>query len=98
MRAGGLGGGTTMQVWNHFPGYHEARQRVLLQDTEADLRLLDDLFGRDALEGEGDAEAVKAEALRQLEIEWREGRNETAELFVALHRSRPPASAMPNER
>lgn len=59
-----------MTVYKHFPGYHEARQVVLLQSMEDDLALIDDLYGRDALQFDGPAE-IKAEALRQMEQDWR---------------------------
>jgi hypothetical protein len=77
-----------MQIWRHYPGYTEAINQVRQQSLQADLSLIDNLFGRENLTyGATDVE-VKAEALRQLEIEWRSERDELSELFVLMHRSR----------
>lgn len=75
------------EIWKHLPGYSEARERVRGQSLDADLRLIDDLFGRINLRYGDTPDAVKAEALRQLEIEFRNERNEAAEFFVELHKS-----------
>ena len=73
----------TRTIYRHHPGYHDAVRCVLAQPLADDLRLLDDLFGRGGVEDQRDAEAVKAEALRQLEIEWRSGVDAAATLVVA---------------
>lgn len=74
----------THEIWKHHPGYAEARERVQRQSLDEDLRLIDALFGRDGLRYGDDAEAVKAEALRQLEVDFRSERNEDAEFWVSL--------------
>ena len=52
-------------------GYNQAVETVKRRSLEEDLELIDDLFGRDNLKyGDGPMD-VKAEALRQLEREWR---------------------------
>lgn len=56
----------------YYPGYVAARAAVEAQGVDEDLRLIDNLFGRDRLRYGDGPEAVKAEALRQLEIEWRD--------------------------
>jgi hypothetical protein len=69
-----------MPVHDHWPEYTASRQRVLVQSHA------DDLFGRGELKyGDGPAE-VKADALRQLEIEHRAGVNELATFWVDLHK------------
>jgi hypothetical protein len=73
-----------VQIWKHHPGYAEARARVQAQTLDEDLRLIDALFGRDGLRYGDGPEAVKAEALRQLEIDFRSERNEDAEFWVNL--------------
>ena len=56
----------------HYEGYGDERRKVEAQSIDDDLRLIDALYGRDNLHyGDGPRE-VKAEALRQLEIEWRD--------------------------
>lgn len=50
--------------------YQEARAAVLRYDLPELLRLLDDLYGRENLRYGDDTEAVRAEALRQLDREW----------------------------
>jgi hypothetical protein len=72
------------EIWKHYPGYLEARSKVRAQSLEADLRLIDDLQGRANLRYGDNPEDVKAEALRQLEIDWRSERNEAAEFYVAV--------------
>lgn len=57
----------------YYPGYNEARARVKKQSRAEDLDLIDMLFGRDNLIGSNwTDDDVKAEALRQMEIEWRD--------------------------
>lgn len=70
------------EIWKHWPEYPAAREKVQDQSLEDDLRLIDDLFGRDNLKYGDGPEEVKAEALRQLEIEFRSERNELAEFYV----------------
>ncbi len=72
------------QIWSHFPGYGEARSRVERQSMLDDVALIDDLFGRGNLAYGATPGDVKAEALRQLEIEWRSERNLTAEFHLAV--------------
>lgn len=72
------------EVWRHWPGYAEAKQRVQQQSLQDDLKLLDDLFGRDNLKYGDGPEAVKAEALRQLEVEFRSERDERAEFYLGM--------------
>lgn len=76
-----------VEIWKHWPEYPAAREKVQNQSLEDDLRLIDDLFGRDKLRYGATPEEVKAEALRQLEIEFRSERNETAEFWVAIARA-----------
>lgn len=71
-----------MTIYKYFSGYREAKQRAEAQSMEDDLALIDALYGRDNLKFGDDAAAVKQEALRQLEIEYREEVNETATFFV----------------
>jgi hypothetical protein len=75
------------EIWNHFPEYYAAHQRVLRQSLEADLKLLDDLYGRDRLCDPADAALVKGEALRQLEIEFRSSVHDVATALVMMHQS-----------
>ena len=60
-----------MQIHKHYQGYWEARKKIANQSLEEDLDLIDNLFGREMLHYGATPEQVKAEALRQLEIEWR---------------------------
>ena len=76
-----------MEIWKHLSGYSEARSKVLQQDLEADLKLLDDLFGREKLSYGATPDEVKQEALRQLEIEWRDVRDDLAEFHVNAARA-----------
>ena len=62
-----------MKIWNHHEGYKEAKINVQNQSLDADLKLIDDLFGRDNLNYGMNAGDVKKEALAQLEKEWRSG-------------------------
>lgn len=75
------------EIWKHHPGYAEAREQVRKQSLEDDLRLIDNLYGRDNLRYGDGPEEVKAEALRQVEREYRSERDDTAEFFVAAHRA-----------
>ncbi len=56
----------------HMMGYFTARQ-VLLQDRDKAslLATLDALYGRGELSIESDLEVIRAEALRQQEMDWR---------------------------
>lgn len=72
------------EIWKHHPGYAEAMERVRGQTLDEDLRLIDALFGRDGLRYGDGPEAVKAECLRQLEIDFRSERNEMAEFWVSV--------------
>lgn len=76
-----------IEIWNHHKGYLEAYEKVLAQDLAADLKLIDDLYGRDELSYGASDEEVKEEALRQLEREYRSERNERAEFFVNVARA-----------
>lgn len=73
-----------MTVYKHYDGYQEARQKTMDQSLEADLSLIDALYGRDELDYGATPEEVKQEALRQLEIEWREKVNEEATAWVEI--------------
>jgi hypothetical protein len=73
---------TTREIWRHHPGYADALVKVRGQSQADDLQLLDTLFGRDGLPFGATPEQVKAEALRQLEIEGRCARNDTAEFWA----------------
>jgi len=73
------------EVWSHHNGYYAAMQKVQDQSLDDDLALLDALYGRDNLSYGAVPDEVKAEALRQLEIEWRSERNYLAEAMVAAH-------------
>lgn len=71
-----------MTVYKYYSGYSEARQKVENQSMDENLELIDALFGRDNLSfGDGEQE-VKTEALRQLEIEFRECVNEDATFWI----------------
>lgn len=67
------------EFWKHHPGYAEAREKIQSQTLEQDLETIDSLFGRDNLKYGATPEDVKAEALRQVEIEFRSERNASAE-------------------
>ena len=56
----------------HFDGYYKAQQRVydMVEISEL-LAVLDELYGRGYFDDFSDFNDVRAEALRQLEIEWR---------------------------
>lgn len=83
-----------MEIWKHYPGYSEARQKVMAQSLEDDLKIIDDLFGRNELHYGATPQDVKNEALRQLEIEWRSERNNMAEamVMIATHRQQTAIS------
>lgn len=71
-----------MPVYKYYSGYNEARRKVESQCMDDDLSLIDDLFGREKLNFGDGPDEVKAEALRQLEIEFRECVNEDATFWV----------------
>jgi hypothetical protein len=74
------------EIWKHHQGYGEAVARIRSQTAVEDLYVLDCLYGREALKfGDGPAE-IKAEALRQTEIEWRKERNKAVEFFSLIAR------------
>jgi hypothetical protein len=75
------------EIWKHWPEYPTARERVQAQSLEDDLKTIDGLFGRDNLEYGASPEDVKAEALRQLEIEFRSERNEAVEFHLLVAQS-----------
>jgi len=74
-----------MEIWTHYPHYSKAVEKVTNQTLEKDLATLDDLFGRDQLSYGATPEDVKREALKQLEIEFRDKRDEVAEFMVAAN-------------
>ncbi len=78
-----------MEIWKHHSGYSEAREKVRRYTLEDDLELLDSLFGRRNLRCGATHEDVKEEALRQLEVEWRSERDESAEFHALLNRRKP---------
>jgi hypothetical protein len=80
-----------VEIWKHYQEYNEARDKVLTQSLEEDLKVLDDLFGRDNLRYGASEEEVKREALRQIEIEFRSERNDLAEamVMVGMHNKSP---------
>ena len=73
-----------MAIYKHYDGYQAARQKTLDQSLEADLALIDALYGRDELSYGATPEEVKQEALRQLEIDWRDEVNEEATAWVTI--------------
>jgi hypothetical protein len=73
-----------MEIWNHYEGYSKARASVLENSVEEDLELIDALYGRDNIPYKATPAEVKAEALRQMEIDWRSERNEKAEFHVLI--------------
>lgn len=75
------------EIWKHWPEYPAARERVQNQTLEEDLRTIDSLYGRERLQYGATPEEVKAEALRQLEIEFRSERNEAAEFHLMVAKS-----------
>lgn len=58
-------------VHQHFPGYLEARQRMLDADLNELLETIDALYGRERIEDVTNVNEVRAEALRQVERDWR---------------------------
>lgn len=76
-----------MAIFKYYDGYYEARQKVLTQPLEDDLKLIGALFGRGDLDSDATAEEVKREALRQLEIEFRDCVNEEATAWVEICRA-----------
>lgn len=71
-------------VYRRFPGYAEAIAKVRAQSLEDDLKLVDALLGREHLQYGDDAAAVKCEALRQLEIEYRDCVDDLATFYVGF--------------
>lgn len=61
-----------MTVYKYYPGYRESIKNVEQQSLEDDLKMIDDFYGRDNLEYGASPADVKEEALRQLEIEFRD--------------------------
>jgi hypothetical protein len=59
------------EIWEHYRGYAKARAKVQLQTLTQDLETIDTLYGRDALRYGATPEEVKAEALRQIEMDFR---------------------------
>jgi hypothetical protein len=80
------------EIWNHHQGFAEARRRVEAQTMEQDLDTIDALLGRDELAFGATPAEVKAEALRQIEIDFRSDRNETAEFWTNVARARRPGA------
>jgi hypothetical protein len=77
-----------MAIYKYYQGYNEAKYKVEAQSMEDDLQLIDALYGRDNLSfGDGPKE-IKREALRQLEINWREEVNEDATFWVNVANAR----------
>ena len=72
------------EIWKHHEGYAEALANVRNQTLDQDLQTIDSLYGRDNLSYGASPEAVKEEALRQVEIEFRSERNDTAEFYASL--------------
>ena len=60
-----------MAYYRHWDGYAAAQAKMENAPVEEMLQLIDDLFGRDNLKFGDGYEQIRAEALRQLEIEWR---------------------------
>ena len=54
----------------HYPDYSQACDNVAKMDIDSLLGLIDDLYGRDRLRYGDGVEAVRREALRQLDREW----------------------------
>lgn len=73
-----------MTIHRYYPGYQEAQMKVRKQTLDEDLDTIDSLFGRENLEYGDSPETVKAEALRQLEIEFRSEVNEEATFWVEV--------------
>lgn len=76
-----------IEIWKHHEGYAEARAKIQSQTLDADLHTLDTLYGRDKLRYGASPEEVKEEALRQVEMDWRSERNETAEFHANIARA-----------
>lgn len=71
-----------MTVYKHFEGYHEAIEVVKKQTLDENLATIDQLHGRDNLKYGASEEDVKQEALRQVEIDFRDCVNEDATFWV----------------
>jgi len=76
------------EIWKHYRGYAKVRAKVQLQTLAQDLKTINSLYGRDALRYGATPEEVKAEALRQIEMNFRSERNEDVEFYVAPAKSR----------
>lgn len=57
--------------YRHFDGYQQVRQRILVAPLADLLETLDTLYGRDHLDDATNIDEVRAEALRQVERDWR---------------------------
>ena len=55
----------------HHAGYAATTAAVRQQSWGDDLQVIDALFGRDSLPDDATDDQIKAECLRQLEIDWR---------------------------
>lgn len=71
-----------MAIYKYFAGFREKVQQVKKQSLKDDLAILDDLYGRKNLQFDSTDSDVKKEALRQLEIEYRQCENEQATFWV----------------
>src|SRR5437763_486290 len=63
--------GRAHPLTQHRPGYSDAYRAALVQSEAHDYALIDALQGPGNLPADPTAQEVKAEALRQLEIDWR---------------------------
>ncbi|HPG02454.1 MAG TPA: hypothetical protein P5256_01560 [Beijerinckiaceae bacterium] len=66
------------------PGYCDVLEAIATNSLAQNLRLIDDLDGRRQLSSPHDEEAVRQEASRQVEREFRTDRNQT---LSAIHHS-----------
>ena len=69
-------------IYKYFPGYQEACDRVRNGDLDHALAQIDGLFGREQLSYGASENQVKEEALRQLEIEFRNGEDDAANISI----------------
>lgn len=65
-------------VYRYYPGYEKEQNKIRQQSLKEDYAVLDNLFGRGNLSSKPTFSEVKQEALRQLEIEYRDGVNDHA--------------------
>lgn len=73
----------------HFDGYAQVRQNFLTAPLSELLSLCDALYGRENITDEKDADAVRAEALRQLDREWTDTRSpeyERVQFWTKVHK------------